>query len=185
MATTETPSRGNVLTRKIGPLPTWAWTGIILTPIVIYGLIKRKSSTAAASTASGGTGTMTDASQVPQFVNQTFVSPSPPAAPGTVAPPVTVAPVTPTIPPVGQPPTAAPPVVPPTASMPGTVAIPNVVGERANFAIGKLKSSGFPYKSASGSRIPTKTYVVTGEQPAGGTRAAKGTPVTLTWKPGL
>jgi hypothetical protein len=81
MAEPGTPAKqGNVFTRKIGPLPMWAWTGIILTPVVIYGVIARKKAATTASTAA----TTTDASQVPQFVNQTYVSPTPPSTNGTM-----------------------------------------------------------------------------------------------------
>lgn len=65
----------NVMTRKIGPLPTWGWVGITGGVIVAYELYKSRSSAAAA--VSSGTGSST----VPQFVNQTYVSPGPPMAP--------------------------------------------------------------------------------------------------------
>jgi hypothetical protein len=68
-------ARGNVFTRKIGPLPMWAWLGIVLAGIGVWAVIEhKKSSSTAASTADE-----TDASQVPQFVNQTYTSPSPPS----------------------------------------------------------------------------------------------------------
>ena len=74
-------SGGNVLTRRIGPLPTWAWVAIVGGVIVAYELYKSYSSgsTAASSTA-------TPASDVPQFVNQTYVSGVPPTAPGPPGP---------------------------------------------------------------------------------------------------
>src|SRR5271165_5965862 len=85
MADTEAPGKkGNVLTRKIGPLPMWAWTSIVLIMVVGYSLYSNKKNAAAAAAAPA---TGTDASQVPQFVNQTYVSPTPPAAPGSAAPP--------------------------------------------------------------------------------------------------
>jgi hypothetical protein len=74
----------NLFTRKIGPLPMWAWTGIILVPIIIYAVIEHKKS--AASAADTTAADSTDASQVPQFVNQTYTNPTPPSAPGTPAP---------------------------------------------------------------------------------------------------
>jgi hypothetical protein len=74
--------RGNLFTRKLGPLPTWAWMAIGLALILGYAYYKSKT-----TTASSGTATGTDASQVPQFVNQTYTSVSPPSAP--VAAPAT------------------------------------------------------------------------------------------------
>lgn len=74
----------NVFTRKIGPLPMWAWVAIISAVIIGYAYYKNKN---AASTAATTAGT-TDASQVPQFVNQTYTSPVPPVAgpPGPAGP---------------------------------------------------------------------------------------------------
>ena len=73
------PARGggNVLTRKIGPLPTWAWVAIVSVILIGYAYWRNKqSSSATADTSADGT----DASQVPQFVNQTYTSVTPPAA---------------------------------------------------------------------------------------------------------
>jgi hypothetical protein len=85
MAPAAPPAKaGNLFTRKIGPLPMWAWTGIILVPVVIYGVIEHKKS-ASSSSASTDASDQTDASQVPQFVNQVYTNPTPPSAPGTPA----------------------------------------------------------------------------------------------------
>jgi hypothetical protein len=73
------PSRGggNVLTRKIGPMPAWAWIAIIAAALIGYAYWRNKSSASAtAATAADGT----DASQVPQFVNQTYTTVTPPVA---------------------------------------------------------------------------------------------------------
>jgi|SRR5271165_260712 len=84
--TSRTSSGGNFLTKKIGPLPTWGWMAISLVLVVLYAYYKKSkgstSSTAAANTAAaanapGGV----DASLVPQFINQTYVQETPPAAP--------------------------------------------------------------------------------------------------------
>src|SRR5271155_3016496 len=127
-------AKGNVLTRKIGPLPTWAWTGIILTPILIYAVIERKKSSSTTA-ASATTGT-TSASQVPQFVNQTYTSVQAPSAPNsTGTTPVTTGPATTTTattptPTVSTPaPTPAPSA--PVAAAAGGVVIPSEIGERA------------------------------------------------------
>jgi hypothetical protein len=185
-------AKGNVLTRKIGPLPTWAWTGIILTPILIYAVIERKKSSSSTTAASATTG-MTSASQVPQFVNQTYTSVQAPSAPNStgttpVTTPVTTGPATTTTattptPTVSTPaPTPAPSA--PVAAAAGGVVIPSEIGERANFAIGKLQSLGLGYQSTTGNRNPKDTYVVTAQSPAAGTQVPKGTVVKLTWKVG-
>jgi hypothetical protein len=102
----EAPARGkkeNVFTRKIGPLPMWAWVGILAAIILGWSLYKSKTSGASPQAAAADT---TDASQVPQFVNQTYTQPGPPGpvgpagaagAPGPVGPagPVQVKPVVP------------------------------------------------------------------------------------------
>jgi hypothetical protein len=78
----EAPARGkkeNVFTRKIGPLPMWAWVGIIGAVILGWSLYKSKTS---GGTAASQTGATTDASQVPQFVNQTYAQPGPPGPVG-------------------------------------------------------------------------------------------------------
>lgn len=77
------PSRGagggNVLTRKIGPLPTWAWVAIAAAALLGWAYYKNRT-----SSSSTGSGATTDASQVPQFVNQTFTTVTPPTAPNPV-----------------------------------------------------------------------------------------------------
>ena len=67
---------GNVFTRKIGPLPMWAWVAIIAAVIVGWRVYsgRKNAATSSASTAADGTG----ADQVPQFVNQTYVTTTPP-----------------------------------------------------------------------------------------------------------
>ena len=77
----EAPARGkkeNVFTRKIGPLPMIAWVAIIGGLILGWSLYRSKTSGAASSQ----TGATTDASQVPQFVNQTYSNPGPPGPVG-------------------------------------------------------------------------------------------------------
>lgn len=92
----EAPVKGkkeNVFTRKIGPMPMWAWVAIIGAAIIGFAYYKNKNSAASSST----TGAMTDASQVPQFVNQTYTQPGPPVAgpPGPAGPAGPVGPVGP------------------------------------------------------------------------------------------
>ena len=86
MAPEQPGRKENVFTRKIGPLSMWVWVVIIGSAIVAYSLYKRKT---ASATATPGTATGTDASQVPQFVNQTYTNPTAPVAgpPGPAGPP--------------------------------------------------------------------------------------------------
>src|SRR5260370_37509767 len=43
----------NVLTRKIGPLPTWAWTAIIAAIVLLYVLLHGKSSSSSSNQGGG------------------------------------------------------------------------------------------------------------------------------------
>lgn len=82
----------NIFTRKLGPLPMWAWMAVALVLAIAYYLYKKKSA-AAAGAASSGTAANTpggvDASLVPQFVNQTYTNTTPPTVNITTAPTVT------------------------------------------------------------------------------------------------
>jgi hypothetical protein len=85
------PESGNVFTRKIGPLPMWAWMAIALVLALIFYLYSKNkaasaaqnSGTASTGAASGGVNSPggVDASLVPQFVNQNYENSTPPAAP--------------------------------------------------------------------------------------------------------
>ena len=93
---------GNVLTHKLGPLPTWVWIAVIGLGIIAWSWWKNKSADAAstANTASSST----PADQVPQFVNQTYTTVTPPSVNVTDT---DTAPATPA-PPGGHPPTPVP-----------------------------------------------------------------------------
>src|SRR5271165_5807381 len=82
---------GNVLTHKLGPLPTWVWIAVIGLGIVAWSWWKNKSASAASSANTAASSTPAD--QVPQFVNQTYTTVTPP----------TVNVTTPAAPPVSQP----------------------------------------------------------------------------------
>jgi hypothetical protein len=66
-----------VFTRKLGPLPTWGWIGIVGGLIVVWAMYSRSkaSSTAASTTPSG-----IPADQVPDFINQTYVNTTAPSS---------------------------------------------------------------------------------------------------------
>ena len=87
--------RDNVFTRKLGPLPMWAWLGIAAAILVGWRLYASKNAaTQAAQQGQTAAPSSTDASTVPQFVNQTYVSTSAPVAAGdTAATPTNPAPV--------------------------------------------------------------------------------------------
>jgi hypothetical protein len=82
-----------VFTHKLGPLPTWQWIGIAAVPLIGWRLYESHKTKGAGSTASTGASTSTGttnygasaetgASQVPQFVNQTYLTNvAPPSAP--------------------------------------------------------------------------------------------------------
>jgi len=76
----EAPSRGgggSVFTRKLGPMPMWAWLAIGVAVIGVYIYFRRQQGAQAAQSTAD---TSTPASDVPQFVNQTYTTVSPPAA---------------------------------------------------------------------------------------------------------
>ena len=85
--TTPQPSSGNsnVWTRKYGPMPLWAWGGVVVLLALGYSLYKKHqaaaSSTQTQSNPSVNSPGGVDASLVPQFVNQVYTQSQPPAAP--------------------------------------------------------------------------------------------------------
>ena len=76
MAAEPAARRGNVFTRRIGPLPMWVWLVIVAVIVVGWAYWRNRQSAGQASSSSTATGT--DASQVPQFVNQTYTTVQPP-----------------------------------------------------------------------------------------------------------
>ena len=68
----------SVFTRHIGPLPMWGWTAIVGGVIVAWAWWSNRNSS---STAGSSTASTANASQVPQFVNQTYTTVQPPTAP--------------------------------------------------------------------------------------------------------
>jgi LysM repeat protein len=77
---------GNVFTRKLGPLPMWAWMGIALAVAIVYYLYKKKTGSSNTSQNSAQNSSLNtpggvDASLVPQFVNQVYNQETPPVAP--------------------------------------------------------------------------------------------------------
>jgi hypothetical protein len=101
-------SGGNVLTRKLGPLPTWAWLAIATGAGLLYYIASKKKTAAAASTSSSTTSptsTATSASNVPDYVFQNY-NEIPPTTPPPAAPPTAPPATAPTTPPAQAAPTA-------------------------------------------------------------------------------
>ena len=77
----------STFTRKMGPLPLWAWMGVGLAVVLVYAnwqKSKQGASTTGVGSSAGSTSVNSpggvDASLVPQFINQTYsgASPRPP-----------------------------------------------------------------------------------------------------------
>ena len=70
------PARGkeNVFTHKIGPLPMWVWLLISLGILLGWAYYKNRTTSSSPSSSA-------NASQVPQFVNQTYTTVNPPTSP--------------------------------------------------------------------------------------------------------
>jgi LysM repeat protein len=69
-----------VWSKKLGPMPAWLWAGLVMGLLLLFMLYKKKT-TATAAAATSTAGTSTSANDVPQFVNQTYTTVTPPAAP--------------------------------------------------------------------------------------------------------
>ena len=68
--------RGNVLTRKIGPLPTYGWVAIVGGGILVWAYFAHRNSSSSSQSSN-----QANASDVPDFINQVPVSVYPPSAP--------------------------------------------------------------------------------------------------------
>jgi hypothetical protein len=163
---------GNLLTQKLGPLATWVWLliGTVLVGIV-YLVMKHEQGKSAASTA--GTSTV-GVGQVPDYIVQNYLGNAPSGGTAPAPPPATPPPG------VSVPPSQPAPTQPGAPAGP-MITVPSVTGERANFAIGQLESIGLAWTSSTGDRNPKDTYVVSGQNPAAGTKVPKGTSVALAY----
>lgn len=68
----EQESGGNFFTRKLGPMPMWAWLAAGASGLLIISYLRNKQS------AQNQAPSSLDSSQVPQFVNQTYTTVNPP-----------------------------------------------------------------------------------------------------------
>lgn len=72
-AETQPSGGGNFFTQKWGPLPVWAWLATGAAALLIISYLRNKQNQSGTSQS-----TTTDASQIPQFINQTYETVSPP-----------------------------------------------------------------------------------------------------------
>ena len=64
--------RENVLTRKIGPIPTWGWIVIVGAVVITWAFYRNKQNKSVSDRST------TPASAIPDFVNQTYTTVMPP-----------------------------------------------------------------------------------------------------------
>jgi len=108
----------NPWTTDIGPLPMWAWAGIALGGAVTVAYVRNRSAQASAATS---TADQASAAQVPQFVNQTYVSTTPPSVPSSPVPQPAPGPTGPG--PINAPPGNTPVPPKPVATLPAPTGI--------------------------------------------------------------
>ena len=77
-------------TTRIGPLPMWVWLAIVAAILIAWRVYSSRASAQQQDTSTTDTGTPSD--QVPQFVNQTYTTATPPTVnittpPGPPGPP--------------------------------------------------------------------------------------------------
>ena len=145
-------------TTRIGPLPMWVWLVIIAGILIAWRIYSQKASAAQATEATGTDTSQVPADQVPQFVNQTYVSPVPPTSPGPAGPPG--------------------PTGPPGPGPGPNVVIPNVAGMTGAAAYQVLRSEAL--NPGPGGVKPTRKVIRT--NPPAGSRVPKHTNVTVTFK---
>lgn len=173
----ERPSGGGggfSLTKRYGPLPAWAWG--LLGGAGVYAVWRFRQARSAASTAATTSATGTDSQGVdfaPQIaVLQSEILQLQQGENGeNISKP---------LPDVDTPNPGGPATdVDPTTTGGGSKKMPNVVGERANFAIGELKSGYGVRATTVPPRNPGQEYVVTGQTPRAGATVNPGTTAIL------
>jgi hypothetical protein len=166
---------GFSLSKRYGPLPAWGWG--LVGGVGLYAAYRfyesRQSSSTAASSSSTSSGEAIDyapqiatlQAEIQQLqgtgssaVSTTTASTAPATTPSSTAPSST-----------------------PSTTGAGKV-MPNVVGQRANFAIGELKT-GYGIRATT---LPVRNskneYTVTGQTPKAGAKVVAGMPAVLTVK---
>lgn len=181
----------NFLTKQIGPLPLWAWLGLLLFGAIGYYVWSKHNSAtstnAATNNTSTGTGT-TDSSLIPQFVNQVYTNQAPPETPVTTASGQGGSSTSSAGGSTGSSGTGTSTTATGSGGNSSTtksaVTIPNVVGLDADQAIQVLKSAGLnpSITLTAASNHPGIFHIVTKTAPAVGGTAAPGTKVILYYK---
>jgi len=113
-----------VFTHKIGPLPMWGWLAIAGGGLVAWRIYAGKNAATQAQQQGTTTNPSTPSDQVPQFVNQSYVTVGAPGSPGVSGPGVPTNPS-----PVGGLPGAQPK---PTTTLPGGWFYPAPAGLRSS-----------------------------------------------------
>jgi len=171
----EAPSPGGggfSLSKRYGPLPAWAW-GLLGGASVFAAWKFYQSRHGASSAATSGSDQSTGVDFAPQIATlqaeieqlqqgEGGEGKSSPSPPGTRLP----------IPDPGPPGGGSKPTT-------NTKVMPNVVGQRANFAIGELKSGYGIRATTVPVRNPRNEYSVTSQTPKAGARVSAGTPAVL------
>jgi PASTA domain len=193
---------GGIMSSRILGIPTLVWVAIAALG-AYYLFFRNKSGATAGGTSSAGSsdtltgGTTTvDSGAVQVSVNSSgsntaadnsgaAAAPTGTATAGSGSPSVTTTnggQPTPPAPPPVQTVTTATPAPPAPSQTAANISVPNVVGQRANFGIGELTSSGLGYKSTTGNRKQADTYAIATQSPAPGTKVSKGSIINIGFK---
>jgi hypothetical protein len=175
----QAPSGGGFsLSKKYGPLPAWGWgllggAGIY----AVWRFYKSRSSSSATTATSADTSQQVDfapqiatlQAEIQQLQGGESTEGKGPVAPNPANPGGTN--VTSSTPTGNKPPPAG-----------AAKTMPNVVGQRANFALGELKSGYGIIATTVPVRNPRNEYVVTKQTPRAGAKVRSGTPSVLSVK---
>lgn len=69
--------------KKLGPFPAWVWALLALAAVLIYLYYRSQNASNSSNASSTTAADTTGAGQIPQFVNQTYTTVTPPTAPAT------------------------------------------------------------------------------------------------------
>jgi hypothetical protein len=167
------------LSKRYGPLPAWAW-GLIGGGAVYAAYRFYQSRHASGSSTAATSGSGADQSTGVDFAPQiaTLQAEIEQLQQGEGGEAVSTPPSTTPTSGGGRPPIPDPG---PKPRPPGGAekVMPDVVGQRANFAIGELKTGYGIHATTVPVRNPRNEYTVTGQTPRAGTRVSRGTPAVL------
>lgn len=164
----------SIFSKKYGPLPGWAWTGLVALGalgFVVWRSHGKKAATpttAAATVSQFGQSTTGYGASIATLQGEVQQLQGALSHTGSTTATTTVKPTTGT----KTTATTAPSTVGPQ------VVVPKVVGLRVTPAIAKITAAGFTYKLSS-ERNPISEYEVNSQTPGAGSKAAKGSRVDL------